>query len=63
MKAQKEKCAARCPDLKGGEDFLCGRPAGHSGKHDDPNGPTWSDSGAERLRQEIAHREECKEAF
>jgi hypothetical protein len=52
--ATKEKCGATCPNERGGEDFVCRRPAGHSGKHDDPNGPTWTEGGAERLRQEIA---------
>jgi hypothetical protein len=54
MKAEQEKCGATCPDQRGGEDFVCGRPAGHSGKHDSPIGPTWTDGGAERLRAEIA---------
>lgn len=50
----KEICKATCPDERGGPDFLCGRSEGHSGKHDDPNGPTWTDGGAERIREELA---------
>jgi hypothetical protein len=58
-----ENCGAKCPNERGGEDFICGRPAGHGGKHDDPHGATWSDGGSERLRQEISHRKECEEGF
>lgn len=52
----KEICGAKCPNVRGGPDFICGRPAKHSGKHDDPNGPTWTDLGAERVKTEIAKK-------
>jgi hypothetical protein len=28
-----QKCGATCPNPSGGEDSVCGRSAGHSGKH------------------------------
>jgi hypothetical protein len=62
MKAQKEKCGARCPDQRGGE-FICELRLGHKSKHDDPNGGTWNDDGAARLRleqAEIARRAEIE---
>jgi hypothetical protein len=49
-----EKCDSRCPDKRGGEDFICERPAKHTGKHSSDAGGFWTDGGAEKLRKEIA---------
>lgn len=49
----KELCEATCPNPRGGIDFVCEREKGHKGKHDSVSGGmTWTDGGAERLREE-----------
>jgi hypothetical protein len=49
-----DQCGATHPNENGGPDYVCERKKGHSGKHDSPVGPMWTDGGAERVRQEIA---------
>ena len=64
MKAkEQEQCGARCPDVKGEQDFVCDLRVNHPGKHSSDAGGYWSDLGAERIRVELARLEECKAGF
>jgi hypothetical protein len=51
--AVKKLCGATCPDQKGGPDIQCEREENHKGKHDSiTRGLSFTDGGAERLREE-----------
>ncbi len=45
-------CGSTCPNQQGGPDFECEREDNHRGKHESIAGGYWTDSGAERLREE-----------
>jgi hypothetical protein len=54
-----EKCEARCPDRRGGPDFVCQKePHSPYVKHRDNRSGlmTWTDLGAERLRRELSNK-------
>lgn len=66
-----EKCKSTCPDNGGGPDYTCELLEGHdeprysrppgvkwSQKHRD-GGVTWTNGGAEQLREQIKIREEA----
>jgi len=51
-----KQCEATCPDTKGG-DFECELEEGHSKfKKHRQGGMTWTDGGAQRVREELAEK-------
>ena len=54
-------CGATHPNPNG-LDYQCEREEGHKGKHDCLTGPTWTDEGAARAREELRKQIEL-EAF
>jgi hypothetical protein len=60
MAKVKQLCGATRPDEKGGPDFECEREQGHKGKHSSEAGGFWTDSGAERLREERRRKFEAE---
>jgi hypothetical protein len=56
------KCGARLPNTRGGDDFICELAPHNKYKKHRIGGVTWTDGGAERIRQEIATDVAAKQA-
>ena len=55
-----KQCGARCPNVRGGEEFVCELRSGHKWKHSSDAGGYWTDGGAESIRKELARRAEIE---
>jgi hypothetical protein len=54
---KEQKCGAACPDMKGGPDFVCELEEHSKFKKHRQGGVSWTDGGAERLREEKAAKQ------
>jgi hypothetical protein len=55
-KLKETKCTAVCPDVNGGSDFICELEEHSKFKKHRQGGATWTNAGAQRVREELADK-------